>query len=280
MDRDYRDRYNRSSSDYNREFDQKLHGGYNRDHGSGFRGEDEGPYNQNKGRSRSQSYRSRDYDMERDYYENTRRDRHELGDIRQAHGYMSFSDNNLSSSGGNEDLEDMQRERRARYEQGYGSGRLGGYSGSAFGGANYSAHGDFGGSPDYGSMSGSGGNADDYASPSNYSSGHGNTYSHPDRGVPNFSSRSWGDQYGDGGLGQGSRRGDAYGNGRYGRDRDYENSGNKNSSRGNYGSAYSSDRSYVGDNNRNSNSGYYNRNTRYSSNSDRGGYINHDMNNS
>lgn len=106
--------------------------------------------------------------MVRDYYDSVSSSRHELDDIRQGYGYPSFRNNAYED----DYVEQMKRERQAQRMQGYGSGRLGGYSGAAFGGANYSSHGGYGGAPEYGAMSGHGGNADHDAS----SSGYGGSY--------------------------------------------------------------------------------------------------------
>jgi hypothetical protein len=112
-------------------------------------------------------YKYRDYNMERDYHNKVRRDSHELDNIRQGYGYPAFRNESTYQN----DIEQMERERNAQYQQGYGSGRLSGYSGSRFGGSNYSAHGDFGSGPDYGSMSGKGGNTERYVSSSGYGGG-------------------------------------------------------------------------------------------------------------
>lgn len=122
--------------------------------------------------NRFRTYPRRDHDVEDVYGESTRRSRHELSTIRQGYGIPSMDRRDEES----ERVHQMQRERRAQQEQGYGSGRLSGYSGSRFGGANYSAHGDFGGSSHYGAMSGTGGNMEHTVSSSGYGGGH--TY-HP-----------------------------------------------------------------------------------------------------
>ncbi|MCJ8164276.1 hypothetical protein MKJ04_05430 [Pontibacter sp. E15-1] len=116
---------------------------------------------------RARSYRHQDEDVERNYHQNTRGERDALGDIRQGYGYSSFGGAPDSGRMHNPAGE-MQRERRAQQEQRLNSQRPGGYSGSGFGGANYSAHGSFGGSSDYGAMSGSGGNARHESSSSGY----------------------------------------------------------------------------------------------------------------
>ncbi|WP_266206076.1 hypothetical protein [Pontibacter kalidii] len=173
FDRDTRD------GDFGREYQDRYRDGNNpRD----FR--DRRDFDAN----RFQNYRSRDYDLEDNYNENTRGRHHELGNIRQGYGFSSFG----SNTGRHDEMRNMERERRAQQEQGYGSGRMSGYSGSRFGGANYSAHGDFGGSSRYGSMSGDSGNVDDYVSMSGYGGGHSNDSMHPDRsthsdrGEPNY----------------------------------------------------------------------------------------------
>ncbi|MDX5437065.1 MAG: hypothetical protein LPK03_07715 [Pontibacter sp.] len=161
--------------DFGREYQDRYR---NNDHPQDYRNRRDFDAN------RFRNYRTRDYDMENEYYENTRGDYHSLGDIRQGYGFPSFSG---SSSEGEYSMNRMQRERRAQQEQGYGSGRLSGYSGAAFGGANYSSHGDFGGAPEYGSMSGGGGNVDDYVSSSGYGGGYQPSSVHTERrGAPDY----------------------------------------------------------------------------------------------
>lgn len=93
----------------------------------------------------------------RNAYDNqVRREHHQLDDIRQGYGVPEFG--NKSGSG-------------YQQEQGYNSGRMSGYSGAAFGGSNYSAHGGFGGAPEYGAMSGDRGNVTQYTSASGYGGG-------------------------------------------------------------------------------------------------------------
>ncbi|MBF9254449.1 hypothetical protein I2I11_14185 [Pontibacter sp. 172403-2] len=118
---------------------------------------------------RFRNYQRRDYDMENRYYENMRGNQDNLSDIRQRYGVSSYKG---SGYGYDSDRNGNWQQQRRHSQQGYGSGRMGGYSGSAFGGANYSAHGDFGGSPEYGNMSGGGGNLNDDASSSGYGSGY------------------------------------------------------------------------------------------------------------
>lgn len=273
-----RDWNNRESRDLNNQFEREYrnsrgHGNdsdnfyrdsaYEHDYdNSRFRSDSRRDYNAGRRSDRDdfRNYRSRDYDMERNYYDNTRGDRGMLGDVRQGYGISGFG----GTSDRYDTASEMQREQNAQFEQGYGTGRMSGYSGAAFGGANYSAKGDFGGSSHYGSMSGSGGNMDDYASSSGYGGGYGSSGVHSDRGVPNYSPRHFGDDYAigasstyggrnyGGGTGYPSgNRGGAIGNNTYG------------SSSGNYGGSGSPDVSNYG---------------RYAANADRGGYTNHDPN--
>lgn len=71
-------------------------------------------------------------------------------------------------------VRNMERERMAKQQQQQqqASGSHRGYSGARFGGSNYSANGDFGGAPEYGAMSGAGGNAENYTSYSGYGGGY------------------------------------------------------------------------------------------------------------
>ncbi|GAA4425142.1 hypothetical protein GCM10023188_05830 [Pontibacter saemangeumensis] len=230
-------------------------------------------YERDDDNSRFRNYRSRDYDMERNYYENTRGDRGTLSDVRQGYGISSFGGTSDRYNTAN----DMQRERNAQFEQGYGTGRMSGYSGSRFGGSNYSATGDFGGSADYGAMSGSGGNQENYVSSSGYGGGFRDSGVHSDRGVPNYSTRSFGDDYGAG-------TGSAYGGENYGGGTGYSG-GNRGgsfgnntfgSSSGNYGGYGSMGGGTYGS------GGYGSSDTlnygRYAANADRGGYRHSDPN--
>lgn len=254
-DRDNRygdsDRYDRFDRDdrRGRELKQQFEREYRRDHNDNYsRNSDNDRFSD---RDRSSDYRSRDYDMERNYYSSTRGDGANLGDVRQGYGISSFT----GTSDRYNTLSDMERNRNQR-EQGYGTGRLGGYSGSRFGGANYSAHGDFGGSSDYGSMSGSGGNMDRLTSSSGY--GYSNSSGYSDRGQPDYSTSNFENRYGAG-------MGDTYsGTTRY-------SDGNRGGSGNSYGSSsgnggYGSGRTSILDDDR------------YSANSDRGGYVNRDPN--
>ncbi|WP_439883518.1 hypothetical protein ACSX1A_10155 [Pontibacter sp. MBLB2868] len=198
MNSDNRHRYYRNSEGDSR----SASGNYNRGNANWHEQDD-------RNSDRFRSYRDHDYEMEQDYYDNVQGERHNLDDIRQGYGYSSF--------GGSSDRYDegrrMERERNAQRQQGYGSDRMGGYSGSRFGGANYSSHGSFGGSPDYGAMSGGGGNADDYVSSSGYGGGYGSQSVHSHRGVPDYSSRKeYGYSQGSSGYGLGS----SYGGKNYG----------------------------------------------------------------
>lgn len=259
-------RENRYSRDLNQEFErehQSSHQNIVNDSGNFYR---DSAYERDHDNSRFQNYRSHDYDMERNYYENPRGNQDNLGDIRQGYGISSFGGTSDRYNTAN----DMQRERNAQFEQGYGSGRMSGYSGSRFGGSNYSATGNFGGSSDYGSMSGSGGNIDDYVSSSGY--GGGNSSVHSDRGIPNYSSRNFSDDYSaspathyGGGAGYtGGNSGVSFGNSTYG------------VSTGNYGGYGSMGGSMQGS----GNSGFGDNANfdHYAANADRGGYINRDPN--
>ncbi|GAB3199400.1 hypothetical protein ABID22_002326 [Pontibacter aydingkolensis] len=127
-------------------------------------------------------YRQQDYDMERNYYRNVGNKPHDLDNIRQGYGMSSFGNAHNEYN----ELENMERERNQLQRQGYGAGRMGGYSGSAFGGANYSSHGDFGGSEAYGSMSGHGGNADRFVSSSGYGGGYGDSTVRASSDTPHY----------------------------------------------------------------------------------------------
>ncbi|GHA55143.1 hypothetical protein [Pontibacter akesuensis] len=167
MDRDY-DRnayrnnyYGRGDNDYGRDQDNRR---WIQESREDFR--ERGVLNNDN--NRFQDYRSRDYDMERNYRDNTRGQQGRLGDIRQGYGISSFDQNSDRYGSG---MNNMQRERNSQMHQGYGSGRMSGYSGSRFGGSNYSSDGDFGGSSNYDSMSGTDGNMDRYVSTSGYGGG-------------------------------------------------------------------------------------------------------------
>ncbi|WP_299823200.1 hypothetical protein [uncultured Pontibacter sp.] len=121
-------------------------------------------------------YRNQDYEMERNYHNNEGSGQQSMRNMRQEYEIPQFN----SASHGHSPLHDMEREPRDQRKQGYGSGRMSGYSGSAFGGANYSSHGGFGGADRYGAMSGYGGNAANYVSSSGY--GGGGNGPHPERG--------------------------------------------------------------------------------------------------
>ncbi|WP_162053157.1 hypothetical protein [Pontibacter pamirensis] len=215
------------------------------------------------GSDRTSDYRNRDYDMERNYYENTRGNRGELGDIRQGYGMSGFT----GTSDRYDTMNDMERNRSAQNELGYGSGTIGGYSGSRYGGSNYSAHGDFGGSSNYGSMSGSGGDMDDLSNSSGYGS---SSTSYSDRGQPDYTARNFENRYG---AGAGSTYGESAGN-----TRGY---GSGNTERNSYGTSYSGNAEGYGSGS-SDNTGYSGRTIldedRYSANSDRGGYVNSDRN--
>jgi hypothetical protein len=262
-DRYYQDYGNENRQDFNR-YDRQgrdLTPQFEREYQRQYQDEDRSDFGRNRyssDRDKFQSYRSRDYDMERNYNDNTRGRKDDLGNIRQGYGIPGFG----GTSERNDTVGDMQRERKAQQQQGYGSGRMSGYSGSRFGGSNYSTHGEFGGSDRYGSMSGGGGNSDDYVSSSGYGGGQGESYTHSERGVPNYSMRNFNSDYGAGTSGSSTHGGKNYGGGNNGGSMRNNTYG---SSSGNYGSGgtSSSDRSNFG---------------RYASDADRGGYTNFDPN--
>ncbi len=123
---------------------------------------------------------------------------------------------------------------------------LGGYSGSAFGGSNYSSHGDFSGADEYGAMSGDQGNVDDYPSMSGYGGG---------RPSQSAGSRNYNERYGNSGSGM---------------DRDNRT--------GNYSSGNQRNTNYGSTENRYS-SRDRNKSDRDNRSADRGGYRNYDPNN-
>lgn len=164
----------------------------------------------------------------------------------------------------------------SRDQGGYGTGRMGGYSGSGFGGSNYSSHGSFSGNSAYGSMSGGGGNVGWGAS----SSGYGNQNSYSDRGVPDYDMSR---------LGRDSGSGSNYGATNYSGGTGHENSNRSNAwGERSYGGATenfsgrsmglntsSEDDSYKGYGSNNSRNGSGKSERSY----DRGGYYNYDPNN-
>ncbi|MBC5992330.1 hypothetical protein [Pontibacter cellulosilyticus] len=168
MKRDYHD-HNYGRGRHNSDWDNNYQSShYSRDRHRDSEGRYEGGGSRHYRHDDDQNYRHRDYDMERDYYSHVGNSHHDLDNIRQGYGIPSFGN---SSDSRYSEIEEMKRERDSQRMQGYGSGRLGGYSGSAFGGSNYSSHGDFGGSSEYGAMSGYGGNSDHDVSSSGYGGG-------------------------------------------------------------------------------------------------------------
>jgi hypothetical protein len=163
MNREYRNRYYHGglgAEENRREWDRATRDGdYGPDHELRFRKNVD---------SEQEDYRRHDSEMEHNYYRYAQGDHHRLDDIRQGYGYSSFERDHDR----NDEVSRMKRERANQPDLGYGSGIMGGYSGSSFGGSNYSVHGSFGGSPDYGSMSGYGGNANNMLSSSGYGGGH------------------------------------------------------------------------------------------------------------
>ncbi|MEJ8757270.1 hypothetical protein WG947_09705 [Pontibacter sp. H259] len=193
---------------------------------------------------RDEQYRRHSYGTDR-HYGDDRRDRYSSDDISRGYGVSRLGGYG-SRYNDTDYVARMERDRELLQDRGYGSGRTSGYSGAAFGGSNYSSHGNFGGSSDYNNMTGRGGNDEDYVSMSGYGGGRGNISVHSDRGVPNYSRSRFGEQYGYSGSGGGSSYGSQnYGGGIRG------NSWNRDS----YGSSGS-----------------------YGSNSDRGGYSDYDPN--
>jgi hypothetical protein len=106
------------------------------------------------------------------------------GEFRSKRGY-GVEESMRGGYGYDADRNGNDRNLTERNEGGYGSKRTGGYSGSGFGGSNYSAHGSYGGGNQYGSMSGGGGNMGLYSS----KSGYGNPGISTDRSQPRTRSR-------------------------------------------------------------------------------------------
>ncbi|MBC5772678.1 hypothetical protein H8S95_01270 [Pontibacter sp. KCTC 32443] len=279
MERYERDNYYHSGlgSENRRDWDRSSRDGdFGRDYENRYRSTHD----------RDEEYRRRSYGTDRNYSDN-QSNRYTSDDLRRGYGVSR-----LGGYGSRYDDTDyvarMERDREILQQQGYGSGRTSGYSGSAFGGSNYSSHGGFGGSSGYNNMSGGGGNADDYVSMSGYGGGRGNISVHSDRGVPNYSRSRFGDQYGYEGISAGMGTGSTYGGQNYGGGTGY-GSGNQGgswgrdtygSSSGNYGGYGSMGgggfesgtkyKTYSADNYSSGSSGSY---------SDRGGYSNYDPNN-
>jgi len=116
-------------------------------------------------------------------------------------------------------------------------------------------------------MSGRGGNMGDYSSSSGYGGGYRhNSSEHADRGVPHYSSRRFGDQYGHNDLGTGN----TYGSRQYG-----GSTGDESSNRGGSGSG-TGRTSSAGESG--ARPGDYSSFERRAANYDRGGYRNRDQN--
>jgi len=149
MERDNRNRfYHGGLGDDNwRDGDRRArNGAYGRDDENRYRGGEnqrDFGHRRDSDSERFRDYHRRDREMEQHYYQNTRGEHHSLGNIRQGYGFSSFED--AANQAG--ELDEMRREREALRQQGYGSGRLRGYSGAGFGGANYSVHGDLAAHP-------------------------------------------------------------------------------------------------------------------------------------
>ncbi|HEY4652494.1 MAG TPA: hypothetical protein VIG72_13815 [Pontibacter sp.] len=255
MERDERNRYyHGGAGDENRrDWDRNSRDGdFGRDYENRFR----------SSRDRDQDYRRHYHALEDEYDRSVQGNGPGMSTIRQGYGIASFEGRDRFTDTGEDIAQRMRRDRERLQQQGYGSGQMGGYSGSAFGGSNYSSHGDFGGASNYGSMSGGGGNVDEYVSMSGYGGDRGSISNNHDRGVPDYSNRQFGDQYGEG---LGSGRGGT-GRGNY--------SSFSNYSPDNYSSSKGNDK-YTGYRHQ-SNSGNYSSDY---NNRDRGGYENYDPNN-
>ncbi|MHA6248324.1 hypothetical protein ACXYMU_10335 [Pontibacter sp. CAU 1760] len=110
----------RGPHELKQQFERHYHSSHPRDREDKFY--EDSSYEIDAGNRRAENYRQRDDAMERRYYQNIRGDRHTLDDIRQGYGYPSFSNRDEYYDRGS----DMQRERYAQQQQGYGSGRLSG----------------------------------------------------------------------------------------------------------------------------------------------------------
>ncbi|MER2997534.1 hypothetical protein [Pontibacter populi] len=194
MERYDRDNYYHSGlgAENRRDWDRSTRDGdFGRDYENRFRTD----------RDRNEEYRRRNQDMRDNYNRNVKGDTGGLSNIRQSYGISGFGSQGRFTDTGEDIAQRMRRDRDRLHDQGYGSGRISGYSGSAFGGSNYSAHGDFSGSSDYGAMSGGEGNVEDYVSMSGYGGGRGNFSGSSGRDASDYSRRSYGNRYGDEGAG-------------------------------------------------------------------------------
>lgn len=241
---DYRDnnRQNFDDNDYRkkdlrRQFERQYRNSFGSDNSSGYHSESRNDYDRHYNNN---SYRSRDYEMEQDYYDNTRGNRGNLSNVRQGYGFTSFT----GTSDRSNTLENMERERNAQREQGY-------LSGNRRDNRNYNY--------DDGPYNESRRRSSD-SDFMNHREGFQNSGGHSDRGVPDYSMRSFGEEYG---AGVESSRGN----------RNYSS----NSGNGKRGGADTNSAGSYGDSNvRHSNSS--NHNNRFSTESDRGGYVNRDPN--
>jgi hypothetical protein len=195
MERYDRDKYYHSGlgSENRRDWDRSSRDGdFGRDYENRFR----------RDRDRDEEYRRRNHEMKDNYYRNTQGDDNDdLSTIRQGYGIAGFGNEGRFTDTGEDIAARMRRDRERLHDQGYGSGKTSGYSGSAFGGSNYSAHGDFGGSSNYGSMSGGEGNVDDYVSMSGYGGGRNARSQRYDRDNSDYTRESYRENYGDEGFG-------------------------------------------------------------------------------
>lgn len=192
-----RDRYYHggAGAENRRNWDRSSRDGdYGRDYENRFRTD----------RDRNREYYSHHHDPEeKSYNVNDQRERN-YNTGRQQHNFRDRGSDADRYANTVDNVEQRMRYDRARLQQqGYGSGQMSGYSGSAFGGSNYSSHGDFGGSNAYGAMSGGGGNTDDYISMSGYGGDRGNISNNRDRGTPNYGNRNYTQRFDNGNYSSG-----------------------------------------------------------------------------
>lgn len=172
MERDFEGRYHHGSlGSENRHTEEKRNDLRDGDFGREY----ENRYRSNDGRNRM-SYDA--YKSQNNWTKNSIPSWEDRG----ARRGFGIDDSAGSGYGYDSDRNGNDRTPGNRDQGGYGTGRMGGYSGSGFGGSNYSSHGSFSGNSEYGSMSGGGGNMSWGAS----SSGYGNRNNNSDRGVPNY----------------------------------------------------------------------------------------------
>lgn len=153
------------------------------------------------GREYENRYRNQDGRNRKSYdeYRSSQSRMPDMNEGRARRGY-DVEDTRHSGYGYDSDRNGSFRTPGQREQGGYGTGHMGGYSGSSFGGTNYSSHGSFSGDSGYGSMSGGGGNMGLNASSSGYgnSTGSGRPYGNSNAGYGGSNKRtSWNtDPYG------------------------------------------------------------------------------------